>query len=63
MITAGALKLPDKLVDQLAPEGKMGIPVRDSLDQDLMLVTKDREGKVKEELINKVRFVKLVGDC
>ena len=62
MVTAGANKLPDKLIEQLAPNGKMIIPVGPRLIQDLMLITKDAGGKVHKEVIVKVRFVELVDD-
>lgn len=58
MVTASADKLPEKLIDQLAPGGKMVIPI----GNDLIIVDKDSEGKVKKETIAKVRFVKLIGD-
>lgn len=62
MVTAGASKLPEPLIDQLAPEGKMIIPVGDTPVQDLMLITKDAEGTVKKKVVEIVRFVPLVGD-
>lgn len=60
MVTAAAASLPDKLVDQLAPNGKMVIPVGANSIQDLLLITKDSKGKVNKELITKVRFVRLI---
>ncbi len=62
MVTASATSLPEKLVDQLATNGKMIIPVGQDPVQDLLLITKDLEGKVKKELITKVRFVRLIGE-
>lgn len=58
MVTASAKKIPDKLLEQLAPDGKMIIPV----GNDLLLVTKDKEAKVEKKTVAKVRFVKLIGD-
>ena len=58
MVTASASKLPDRLLDQLAPNGKMVIPV----GTDLLLITKDIDGKIKKETVIKVRFVDLIGD-
>ena len=60
MVTACAESLPDKLVEQLAPNGKMVIPVESNLAQDLMLITKSPEGKIEKEVIGKVRFVELL---
>lgn len=58
MVTASASKLPEKLVEQLAVNGKMVIPVK----TDLLLVTKDFNGEIKTETVTKVRFVSLIGD-
>ena len=62
MVTAAAKKLPDKLIKQLAPGGKMIIPVGPRFAQDLMIITKDATGKINEQIITKVRFVELVDD-
>lgn len=62
MVTASARILPEKLLKQLAPNGKMVIPVGKDSVQDLLLITKDSEGKIEKELITKVRFVRLIGD-
>ena len=58
MVTASADKLPDGLIEQLAPEGKMVIPV----GTDLIIITKDLEGNISKETVAKVRFVRLIGD-
>jgi protein-L-isoaspartate(D-aspartate) O-methyltransferase len=61
IVTAGAGKLPEPLVDQLKPEGKMLIPVGEKGAQDLLLIQKDKLGKIYQELIDKVVFVELKG--
>lgn len=58
MVTASAKRMPDKLIEQLALNGRMVIPV----GTDLMVVEKDSQGKVKKELVDKVIFVDLIGD-
>lgn len=58
MVTASARKLPEKLVEQLAVNGKMIIPI----GTDLILVNKNEEGKVEKEFIDKVIFVNLIGE-
>lgn len=60
MVTAGAEKLPNQLVKQLAPNGKMIIPVGPRDVQDLLVITKDSKGKIHQETVAKVRFVELV---
>jgi len=61
IVTAGAAQIPQELKEQLALGGRMIIPVGPKTLQDLMLVRKDEKGNVTEELIEKVRFVPLVG--
>ena len=60
IVTAGADHLPQPLVDQLRPGGRMVIPVgrsRNSLD--LTVVEKDRRGRIKQRQILPVAFVPL----
>ena len=59
--TAAASKIPKELINQLAPEGRMIIPIGPRYLQDLILIKKDDEGQLSEEVIEKVRFVPLVG--
>ncbi len=60
IVTAGAPDIPQPLLDQLAIDGRLVIPVGDAYAQDLMRVTKTKEGIKKEEL-GGCRFVKLIG--
>lgn len=62
MVTAGARTLPQALVDQLAPGGKMIIPVGDAAMQELLLVQKHKNGELTKEILDYVRFVDLIGD-
>ena len=62
MVTAAAKILPQAFVDQLAPEGKMIIPVGDTAMQELLLVQKAKDGKLTKEVVNYVHFVDLIGD-
>lgn len=62
MVTAAASTLPKELIDQLAKNGKMIIPVGEGEIQDLLLISKDSKGVVTKEFIEKVMFVRLVGD-
>lgn len=61
IVTAAAGNVPDELVDQLAPGGRMIIPVGERSVQELMLITKDPGGRITRQSINKVVFVELVG--
>ncbi len=63
MVTAAAKEIPHKLVEQLAPNGRMAIPVGEySYSQDLVLLQKDADGKVHTSRILPVTFVPLTGE-
>ncbi len=60
VVTAAAAEIPPPLVRQLACGGRMVIPVgRPFATQSLMLVTKDKQGKVRSRSLAAVRFVPL----
>ncbi|MEN6440891.1 MAG: protein-L-isoaspartate(D-aspartate) O-methyltransferase [Syntrophobacter sp.] len=60
VVTAGTPKLPQPLVDQLGPEGRMVIPVGDRITQELYLVERVPDG-IRKTALGGVRFVDLVG--
>lgn len=62
MVTAAAREIPETLTRQLAPNGKMIIPVGDFHMQELKLVEKDREGNISESVIEYVMFVEFRKD-
>lgn len=64
IVTAGAEAVPQTLVEQLAPGGRMVIPVGDRGlgGQSLRLITKDAEGRQEEQTLLPVAFVPLVSD-
>lgn len=61
LVTAGAPDVPECLVSQLAPGGRLMIPVGDRLDQNLVLVTKELDGRVHRHESEGCRFVRLIG--
>jgi protein-L-isoaspartate(D-aspartate) O-methyltransferase len=61
MVTAGSPEIPEPLVAQLADPGRLVIPVGDQDVQELQLVTK-KDGLVQVELLDRVRFVNLIGE-
>jgi protein-L-isoaspartate(D-aspartate) O-methyltransferase len=62
VVTAAAAHLPPPLLRQLAPGGRMVIPVGPKWGtQELLLVTKDADGTVRTESLLPVRFVPLTG--
>jgi protein-L-isoaspartate(D-aspartate) O-methyltransferase len=61
VVTAAAPQVPQALVDQLKPGGRMVIPVgADSYMQYLKVLTKRADGGVDEKRVLPVRFVPLV---
>jgi protein-L-isoaspartate(D-aspartate) O-methyltransferase len=60
LVTAGSPDIPQPLIDQLAPGGRLVIPVGDAFVQELFRVTKTEE-EVKKEDLGGCRFVKLIG--
>lgn len=63
MVTAAPTEIPPALPEQLAPSGRMLIPVGPSgEDQTLLLLTKDASGRIWQRELCGVRFVPLVTD-
>ena len=60
VVTAGAPELPRPLLEQLAPGGRLVIPVGDQQTQVLVRITRHAE-KFEEEQLGECRFVKLWG--
>lgn len=61
LVTAGAPFLPECLIEQLAPGGRLVIPVGDRVDQKLLVVRKGMDGSVTREEADDCRFVRLIG--
>ena len=63
VVTAGASHVPQPLVDQLKPGGRIVIPVGGpSTTQHLTLLEKDQRGEVHTRTLLPVRFVPLTGN-
>jgi protein-L-isoaspartate(D-aspartate) O-methyltransferase len=63
IVTAAAPHIPQSLLDQLRPGGRMVIPVdRNFMSQELMLVSKDESGAINTKPVLPVTFVPLVID-
>ncbi len=60
IVTAGGPEIPVPLLDQLAEDGRLIIPVGDQDMQELQLATK-KEDKIMVTHLQQVRFVDLVG--
>jgi protein-L-isoaspartate(D-aspartate) O-methyltransferase len=59
IVTAAANELPEELLKQLAPGGRLVIPVGPSGCQDLLLVTR-RGDRIEKSSLGAVSFVPLV---
>lgn len=61
IVTAGAPNVPRPLVDQLADDGRMVIPVGNRYAQDLLKISK-QGGKIRQQSLGPCRFVALKGE-
>ena len=60
LVTAAASQVPQALLDQLAPGGRLVIPVGvNGHDQQLLLITREEQGFVRQ-VLDPVRFVPLL---
>lgn len=62
MVTAAAGRVPDELIRQLGNGGRMIVPVGPPAMQELLLLTKDDQGRIRERKQALVKFVEMVGD-
>jgi len=65
IVTAAAEQIPPPLIEQLAPNGRLVMPVEDSVTghQWIVVVEKDAAGKISERRTLPVRFVPLTGEA
>jgi len=61
LVTAACPDVPETLVDQLAPGGRIVLPVGDLEKQIMMRITKHADGSFTEESFDEFRFVPLIG--
>ena len=61
IVTAGAPAVPQLLVDQLAPGGRLVIPVGNEFDQQLLRIDKKADGDIETSTSIGCRFVPLIG--
>ena len=62
VVTAAAPFIPEPLVAQLKPAGRMVIPIESPRGgQDLMLVEKNADGTISKRVVLQVRFVPMTG--
>ena len=62
-VAAGGPEVPQALADQLAPGGRMVIPVGfDDSNQTLLRISRNLDGTFSREELMAVRFVPLIGE-
>ena len=61
IVTAGSPQVPQPLIEQLAPEGRLVIPVGDRGSQSLMRIRRSSNGGTTKEELIECRFVDLQG--
>lgn len=61
LVGAAAPDLPEALVEQLSPEGRLLIPIGDRHHQQLTLVTRTGHGDIEKETVTGCVFVPLIG--
>jgi protein-L-isoaspartate(D-aspartate) O-methyltransferase len=61
IVTAGAPEIPEVLVSQLVPEGRLVVPVGNQHSQDLIKIDRD-QNSFQQTNLGGCRFVKLVGE-
>lgn len=59
LVTAAAAEVPEALLSQLAPDGRIVVPVGSAVQQELMLVRRTAEGVVSERM-EMANFVPLI---
>lgn len=62
LVTAGAPYIPQKLIDQLKPGGKLVIPVNERDSQIMTLVVKNQDSTIETSEHGYFKFVPLLGD-
>ncbi|MFA4885169.1 MAG: hypothetical protein WC601_05265 [Desulfotomaculaceae bacterium] len=62
LVTAGSPGIPDSLIKQMKPGGRMVIPAGPRSYQKLLLVKKNGAGEIYSENIGMVFFVPLIGE-
>ena len=61
VVTAAAGTIPEELLEQLGEGGIMILPVGPRSLQELLMISKDADGKIRTQSIEYVRFVEMIG--
>lgn len=61
LVTAGAPTVPQALIEQLKTGGRLIIPVGNRKKQEMMLIVKEADGKIRQQSYDCFSFVPLLG--
>jgi len=61
LVTAGAPAVPEALAEQLAPNGRLVLPVGSETGQSIVIIRKQADGSLSRETSVDCRFVPLIG--
>ncbi len=62
IVTCGATMIPEKLIEQLKPGGKMVIPVGEGDVQEMTTIIKNTDGQIVKAIHGKFKFVPMLGE-
>ena len=62
LVSAASPRIPQPLIDQLAPGGRLVIPVGSATSQELVRIIKGEDGSLRRQAVGGCRFVKLIGE-
>lgn len=62
IVTCGAPYIPDSLLEQLKPGGRVIIPVGEGKVQEMILILKDLDGNITKEVKGDFKFVPMLKD-
>ncbi len=60
IVTCGAPYIPDELVNQLKPKGRMVIPIGAGKDQEMLLIVKEEDGSITKSQLGVFSFVPML---
>jgi protein-L-isoaspartate(D-aspartate) O-methyltransferase len=60
LVAAFTERLPKTLLEQLAPTGRLIVPLGSTDSQHLVLLTKDKNGEIDRRILIGCRFVPLI---
>jgi protein-L-isoaspartate(D-aspartate) O-methyltransferase len=63
LVSAAPDHVPQPLIDQLVPGGRLVIPVGSSYGQELLLIEKQLDGDLRRSRVGPVRFVPMTGEA